>query len=295
MFIFLSVFHFAIVAAVDILDKFLISGKKLLPYTYTFLTMVSGLIMLVAWPWVYASATLENIGISMFSGALFALAYYLFFKALSEGEVSRVIPFIFGIVPIFDVLLGLLLNINVLLSNEAAAIFLLVPGALLIAYKRDFVGKHVGLKIAAAAVFSIHAVVWQFAAKDGHVLNTLMWNRVGAAVFVALFLLVPQIRAQFHLGLKVKNPKQTSWLFVLKQVLGGSAFVLSSYLLATGKISIFSSLQGIRYAIIFAVAIFLTKKYRHILEEDINSHTLKQKLAGLVLVFIGTAILFIKL
>ena len=227
MFILLSILHYFMVAAVDIFDKFLISGKKILPYTYTFLTMVSGLVLLVMWPWVYAPASTSTILWNLFSGVLFALAYYLFFKALSQGEVSRVVPFVFGIMPIFDILLAMLFGVNQLLLNETAALFLLIPGAMFIAYKKDFVGKHVGLKIAAAAVLSINAIAWQYAARDGHILNDLMWNRIGAATGIAICLLLPQVRKHFRAGFKVKSPKQTSWLFVIKQLVGGLAFVLS--------------------------------------------------------------------
>ena len=55
---------------------------------------------------------------------------YVFFKALSQGEVSRVVPFVFGLVPVFDILISLVTGRNILRINEVAAMFLLIPGAL---------------------------------------------------------------------------------------------------------------------------------------------------------------------
>ena len=127
MIYFLTIFHYFFAALVDGLDKFLISRRKILPASYAFWTVVTGLLVVLAWPWVYESIAVKSIILDVLSGVLFSLAIYVFFKAISWGEVSRVVPFIFGIAPVFDMAISFVTGRNLLSANEAAAISLLIP------------------------------------------------------------------------------------------------------------------------------------------------------------------------
>ena len=145
-----TILHYFFAAVVDGLDKVLISQRKILPLSYAFWSVVTGLGVIIGWPWVYESLALGSVGLDLAAGALFSLTLYVFFKAVSQGEISRVVPFIFGLAPVFDVLIGLATGRNPLGTSEVAAIFLLVPGALLISYRKGFWGKHVVLKLFSA-------------------------------------------------------------------------------------------------------------------------------------------------
>src|ERR1700733_10327190 len=135
MIILLTIFQYLIQAVVDLMDKFLITARKLEPVKYTFYTVVTGLVLLVAWPWFYYNLPAKDILLCLLSGAAFSLAMYVFFKALAQGEVSRVVPFVFGLVPVFDILISILTGRDILRVNEVAAMFLLIPGALLVSHQ----------------------------------------------------------------------------------------------------------------------------------------------------------------
>src|SRR6185369_9168412 len=117
------------------------------------------------------------------------------FRALSFGEVSRVVPVVFGLLPVFDVIFSIFIKGKSLLPVELAAMCLLIPGALLLSYspgKKFF--SHFGLKVLAAFLLSSYNWLWQYGAQVGGSLNNLMWNRLGAAVAMALLLLIPLAR-----------------------------------------------------------------------------------------------------
>lgn len=289
----LIIAQYFVAAVVDVFDKFLISKRKIEPIAYTFFTVLLGLLYLAAWPWTYAPLPFPVILVNLFSGLIFALALYVFFKAISQGEVSRVIPFVFGLVPAFDMLFVWLTGRNALSLPEFSALCLLVPGALLISYRKEnFSAKHVGIKVLAAFLFSLDYAVWQYGNTTGNMLNHLMWDRLAAAGAVILLLAFPPFRAKIFKPVPSGGRKQTTWLFLLKQAIGGLNFIFFSWLLVAGKIPLVNSLQGFRYLFLFLAALFLSKKYRHILDEDINRHTVKLKLAALALIFLGTAVLF---
>lgn len=294
MIILLTIFQYLIQATVDLMDKFLISVRKVEPVSYTFYTVVTGLCLLAIWPWVFQALAVKFIIWDLLSGALFSLAMYVFFLCLSQGEVSRVIPFIFGLVPVFDIFIAQITGRNALNLYEVAAVCLLIPGALLISHqKHDRWSKHVALKTLSAFLFSGYYAVWQFAAQSGPALNNLMWDRIGAAAV----LLIPLVFLKFRkkvFGLKtVKHRRSTSVMFLFKQVLGGANFVFLSMLLVVGKISVISSLQGFRYIFVLFLAALISRHRKHFLKEQIDKGVLWQKAGGIALVCLGTVFLFL--
>lgn len=288
------IFQYLIQAVVDLTDKFLISTRKIEPVNYTFYTVATGLILLIAWPFSYAH--IPNIFIiwNLASGILFSLAMYVFFRALAQGEASRVVPFVFALVPIFDVIISIFTGKNLLTITEFSAIFLLVPGALLVSYEKGKIwGKHVLLKACSAFLFSSYYALWQYSSQMGPVLNNLMWNRLGAAIILILLLIVPSYRAKVFSFKNVQNKKSTSALFLFKQVLGGLNFIFLSFLIALGNISIINSLQGVRYVFVLILSFILSKTRNHLIAETHNKTIIMQKTFGIIFIFIGTLLLFI--
>jgi len=294
MIILLTIFQYLIQAVVDLMDKFLITARRLEPVKYTFYTVVTGALLLVLWPWNFFVLPARFVYLDLFSGAFFVLAMYVFFKALAQGEVSRVVPFVFGLVPVFDILISLATGRNALRINEVAAICLLVPGALLVSHQKgDFWLKHVGLKTLSAFLFSAYYALWQYGAQKGSVLNNLMWNRLGAALVLLALLVFSGFRKKVFAVDEVKNKAGTSVLFLFKQVLGGANFVFLSFLYVLGKISVINSLQGFRYVFLLFFSMALTHKRGHIIKEETGFHIFTQKVFGIALIFLGTIFLFV--
>lgn len=281
-------------AIVDILDKFLLSARKILPASYTFFTVVTGAALLLVWPLVYESLPARSIVLNLLSGAYFSLAMYVFFKVLSFGEVSRVVPFIFGLVPAFDVLLSAIFKIDPLLPKEIAALALLVPGAMLIAYHPSRqLHRHIWLKVLAAFLFSSYNLLWQYGAQIGGSLNNLMWNRLGAAGVLLILLAIPLYRKKVFSVQHIAKKKHTSGLFMFKQLLGGFSFAALSHFLTVGSVAIVDALAGFRYVFLFLGAVVLSHRHIHVLDEEMDKKVIKLKLASLAVIFLGTVMLFV--
>ncbi|MBI5530846.1 MAG: hypothetical protein HY918_05145 [Candidatus Doudnabacteria bacterium] len=291
----LAIFQYAVQATVDLMDKFLISTRKIEPLAYTFYTVVMGLLIVLIWPLTYFSLPIKFILLNLLSGAFFSLVMYVFFKALSQGEASRVVPFVFGLVPVFDILISITTGRGILTAAEVAAMCLLIPGALLVSHqKHSSWGKHLALKTASAFLFSSYYALWKFGAQLGPTLNNLIWNRLGAAAVLLVLLCWPIFRKKiFSVQQKVPNKKSTAAMFLFKQVLGGANFIFLSFLFVLGKISIINALQGFRYIFLLLFSKLITKKRRHLIEEDDSKFVFTQKTAGIILIFLGTIFLFI--
>jgi uncharacterized membrane protein len=294
MITFLTIFQYLIQACVDLMDKFLITARKIEPVSYTFYTVVMGALMLLIWPWFFFSIPSKFVGLDLLSGAFFVLAMYVFYIALSQGEVSRVVPFVFGLVPVFDILISVVTGRDLLHINEVAAIFLLVPGALLVSHqKKSSWAKHAGLKTLSAFLFSTYYALWQFGAQIGPTLNNLMWNRLGAFLVLALLLCWAPFRKKVFTIKHVKRKTETSFIFLFKQVLGGANFIFISFLYVLGNIAVINSLQGFRYVFLLFFSVLISKKRRHLITEETDALVLIQKIFGIALIFAGTVLLFI--
>jgi len=295
MIILLTIFQYFIQSVLDVSDKFLITARKIEPISYTFFTVAMGALLAVAWPFAYYALPVKFVFLNLFSGAFFSLAMFVFYKALSQGEVSRVIPFVFGLVPVFDVVIGTITGQNILSVREVSAICMLIPGALLISYKpRSFSTRHIVLKVLSAFLFSAYYALWQYGAQEGPTLNNLIWNRLGAAAVLVIPLCFASYRKKVFAYQDIKNKKQTSVLFLIKQVLGGANFIFLSELLVVGKIAIINALQGFRYLFLFCFAFFWGKKYGQTFNEVADPKLFKIKFFASTLIFFGTIILFWK-
>lgn len=291
----LVIFQYLIQAVVDLMDKFLISARKIEPVNYTFYTVVTGALLVLLWPWNFYHLPTRFIFLDLFSGAFFSLAMYVFFVALSQGEVSRVVPFVFGLVPVFDILISLISGRDTLKIPELAAVLLLIPGALLVSHQSGrFWPKHVLLKTFSALLFSCYYALWQYGAQVGPTLNNLIWNRIGAAVVLAILLVFSGFRKKVFNFEKVKNKASTSALFLFKQILGGANFIFLSFLFVLGKIPIINALQGFRYVFLLGLSSLLARHRGSMIKEELNKRILIQKGFGVSLIFLGTLLLFIR-
>lgn len=294
MIIFLTILSYLAAAVVDLMDKILVSKDKIRPLSYTFFTVVTGAIALLGWPWLFAPLPFKFVFIDLLSGCFFALAMYVFFKALSEGELTRVVPFIFSFVAVFDVLFSAATGRNVLRVSQAAAMFLLVPGALLLGYRQaGFPRRHIFTKLLSALCFSVYNWLWQYGAQAGPVANSFIWNRAGAAAILLLLLFIPAVRKEIFLVKKAGKKLTLSVLFIIKQILGGINFIFFSFLIALGNIVVIDSLQGLRYVFLFLFGLAISHKRKHFFEEQKGRFIFYQKAAAIFLIFLGTAIMFL--
>lgn len=295
MIVLLAILQNALQAVVDVMDKFLISKRKIEPVSYTFFTVVTGILVILFWPWIFVHLPAKAILFDLFVGAFYSLTLYAFFKALAGGEVTRVIPFIFGLVPLFDILLSWITGRNSLLLPEVAAMFLLVPGALLISFRPGkTVRRHLLIKLLAALLFSIYNFLWQYGASTGSVMNHFMWDRIGAAGILLVLLAFPGFRKKVLAFSHIPQKAHTSFLFVFKQVLGGVNFIFISLLLALGNVVVIDSLLGFRYAFLFIFSVILSYKFKKVLDEEVGKRVILQKIAAIILIFLGTIFLFIR-
>lgn len=279
-----------------ILDKFILK-KGVIPEASIFATYVgiSGIYALFLIPFGFSiNIPISVILLSVFSGFIFIINLFFYYKAAQLEEISRIAPLMGILSSVFVLLLSGWLSIEKLVGLNLWAFFFLIFGGTLIAFKKTNwrASLKIFLFIFLAAFLS--AVAWiliKAAYLQTTFLNAYILGR-GGEFLAALFLLVlPDIRKAVFEHLKQVKIK-TVGLFVSSKFLGATFFILLNYAIFLGSVNLVQALQGLQYVFLLILAVFLSWKFSWILKEEISGVIFK-KIAGVILISAGLFFLYL--
>jgi drug/metabolite transporter (DMT)-like permease len=257
-----------------------------------------------------------NFLIDIGAGLIFLLALFLFYSALKTGEVSRVVPVVGGLTPVFILLLSFLFLGERLNFWQAGAFVFLVTGGIVVSLEKDM-GIEVGrirkkkffgawkMSLAAALVLAIFYICAKSIYSHQEFISGFVWSRMGSFLgSVALLLFIKNRRAVFgaarNLELSVGQPAKlrlallVGSLVVFNKVLAGAAFVLLNYAISLGNVALVNAAQGTQYVFLLGLTFVVAAKKPHILEENMTHLIFWQKLFAVLLIAAGLMILAFK-
>ena len=83
----------------------------------------------------------------------------------------------------------------------------------------------------------------------------------------------------------------TSLVFLCNKSLAAGAFLLQTYAISLGSVSVVNALQGVQYAFVLVLALIVSLFFPKIFKEEVGTGPVMQKIAGIVLVSFGVALL----
>lgn len=291
--------HF-LFALVFIVDKFLLSKTVLQPRAYAFYVGILGIFALLLIPFGFTLLPVGQIAASLIAGVLFVLAILFFYKLIQLGEISRITPIIGGAVPIFTLILTYSFLGERLTGYQLVAFFLLVFGGVIMLWPRkDKINSPIGkaslpkkltLAIIAALFFAGSFVLTKFIFTEQPFINGFIWIRLGGFLGAWLLFFWPgsrQIIFKTNKTIKIKS----AGLLISNKILSALAFILLNYAIFLGSVTLVNSLQGIQYAFLLIIALFLSKKFPQILKEQISQGVVAQKITAILFIILGLSIL----
>ncbi len=292
--IILAYFLLAIVA---LGDKYLLAGSPN-SKNYSFYVGILGGLVLVLIPFVgFSIPDFYQVLFCFLAGAIFIFALLGMFEGLEKFEVSRIIPAIGGILPLFTFLLVYFFSgrKEILGFWELLAFFFLLLGSVLITIES---GKRISfgsLKISAvtAFLFALFFVLTKYVYIMLPFWTGFIWIRIGAFLTALFFIFTKEVRSGIFSGKLIFTKKNKSF-FLLNQGIGTCAFILQNWAIAlTGIVylSVINALQGVQYVFLFIFTIFLSLKFPKILKEEISKKIIFQKMLAILLIGIGLALL----
>ncbi|MDP2664699.1 MAG: hypothetical protein Q8O97_01895 [bacterium] len=323
LWLFFVILSYFIFAAVVLVDKYLLSGKRMSPAVYTFYIGVLGMLAFFLVPFVgFTIPSVSQILLSIGAGAFLVYAVFWFAKGVQKYEPSRIIPAMGALdaILVFLLVFATTKGEAVLSLNHLASLFLLVLGTLLITFEKRHLLNFTGLRIALinAAFFAGAFVMAKYVYLSQPFWSGFILMRLGGLLVALLFLFFfREVREELagkgnpstsRSTLRVSDPMGSGqkhfWenprvviVFLLSQSAGAGAEVLRSFavfLVPLALLPFINALLGIQYVAILVFAALLSWKLPHILKEHVSRDTLLQKIFAILLMALGLGILGIQ-
>ena len=298
----LAIGAYLILAIVNLADKFLLD--KFLPSAkaYTFLVGAMGIAVVIIAPWFLQWPGWPLLIGNILIGALFPAALLLLYKALRDGEATRIITLIGGLVPVFTIVLSLLFLHETFFGRQWLAIFYLILGTVIIAWFPE--GHQLWHKVVkwfdpkkhhwtalvfaagAALVFAAFFVGSKYLYDSQPFLSSFIWIRIGTFLATLSLLIPDKWRREIKKGFKHLNGDGKA-IFFSNQALAAIGFLMQNYAIALGSVVLVNALQGVQYGFLLVLGGLVTVSYPKTIKEKINTQIILQKIIAIILISFG--------
>ncbi len=288
-------------AAVFVADKGLLKSQSVMgsPARYAFFSGLSAGVAIVLLPWVKAWPSGFIILWSSLSGLFHLAALWTFYMVLQQKESSRVVPLVGAAVPIWTlVLAALFLGERLSALSYWGSIAVIVGGILLSfswQHRQRISSRDLVLIITSGLLFAAYFTAVKFLYDNSPTfLLAFMYGRVCESVLAL---------ALIGSWLKTRQPKKKEKRINRRQNIGAGigfignkglaagAFMLQSYAIRLGSVSIVNALQGVQYLALLVLAAIASLRWPKIYQEELSRVSLVQKMSGIIVISLGMAML----
>ncbi len=303
----ITILAYLILAFVILIDKYLLSTSIPNAKVYSFYIGALSIIALLFIPFIdFFIPSFLLIGLALLAGALFILAIFALYSALIKFEVSRIIPVVGGILPIFTLVLVYLFSEGgeILGFYQFLAFIFLILGSVLIVLEKEklITIKSLQFSILAAFLFALSLFLTKLVFVEFEQYTNdpfwsgFIWIRIGSFLMAIIFFLASaEIRNEIFVKKDILEPR-TAKIFLSNQALGGFATILQNwamFLVPFGMLAFINALEGIKYVFLLILTFFISLKFSQFFKEDISKKVLLQKIIAVLLIVVGLIFLFL--
>ena len=255
---------------------------------------------------VFLIPELSLIILALATGMIFLLALFAYYRAIRDFEISRVVPAVGGIIPLFTlgiiyffVFIPLELGFQKLIlgSRGYLALIFLILGSVILTLHREKLATLKSLKISfiAAFLFSLSYVLSKIVYSFLPFWPGFIWIRMGTFLGAMFFLAFSEVRAGIFNRAGIFR-KKIALPFLFAKGAGGLGSIFQNraiFLAPVIFLPIITALSGIQYVFLLILVTLLFFKFPKILEEEISKKVLFQKIIAILL--IGTGLILLAL
>ncbi len=290
--VFGSYFLFAVS---NIFDKVLRSNFVKNSFTLVILngsiSFVIGAILVLSRPIILAA---PNLPLIVISGALSTIAAMVYFIALSKSEVSRIIPILISVLPIFVLILGYAFLGEALTQFQFLAFILIVSGGVVISIQKVKgafkLTMSFWLMLLSAFLYAVSTVILKYGLQSSNFYTTQAIFQIGAFVGALLILAYCIATKRIKLRMLAYRPKAVI-IASANQVIYFSGRLIYNVALTIAPVALVVSFGGFQGLYILALTVLLSLYFSGILKEEIKRDIILVKLSALGLMIVGVAIL----
>lgn len=299
-----AVVAYLMLAIVNLLDKFLVANVLKNSKAYAFIACILGSLVFIVAPWFLSWPGWQIFFLNLLNGAIFALALWFLYEALLRGEAARILVFVGGMTPVFSLIFSVLFLKEQFTNNQWLGIGLILAGVFVIALlptSRSYLArvfhklklfqefKRGGLWIAllSSLAYSLYFVSTKQAYFFQSFISAFIWTRLGAALFVLLFLIDKNSRQAIVRIFHRSSPGRHKFLVIINQGFGSLGFILQNYAIFLGSVVLVNALQGVQYAFLLIISALLAVLAPKLLKEAFSWKILIQKIAAVAIIAAG--------
>lgn len=295
-----TIIGYFLYAVTAITDKFLLKKNIPHPAAYVFYVGVMSAFSMILLPFDFTWIGWGNFLAGLALGGIFLGAVYAFIVSIKNREVSRMATLIGGATPIFTLFLSFFFFGERLSASQLVAVIFLIIGGIIISIKingRFFHVKEIpwisiAWALAAAFFFAVYYVLAKDFFQEQRFIPAFAFSRLGSFLVALFFLLVPAYRREIFSVRKTAGVGGGS-LFVINKILAALSFIALNYAVKLGSVSLVNALQGSQFVFLLGFTVLLSKKYPHILKEELDKRILWQKVLAIALILAGLFLLHV--
>lgn len=283
------------------IDKFLITKKIPDPLVYIFYFSLMSLLTLFLVPFV-SPPPFNILVLAFVSTLLWTTGAYFMFSGLKIGQVSRVVPVIGTLIPIFLLIHGIISQS--ITPTQTIAVILLIIGLVFLtvfSWRGKFSSRELIFEFLAGLFFASSYLLLRQVYLQSDFITILAYSRLILIPTGILLLLIPITRRKIFPPHPAKESDQPYWkslfkskiaiLFGFGQIAAGISEFLITFSISLATPALVNSLQGVQYVFLFLLSLGLSKKFPQIFAENLKLGVLTIKLAGIVIVGLGLYLL----
>lgn len=302
----LSVSGYFLMALVSVFDKYLLHSRISKPAVYAFYVAIFSIFALLFIPLTYLLPKIGSfyfpgfgvVALSFLSGLFFIYGLVALYRAVQENEVSRVVPLVGSMIPIFSVVFSKFFLGESFSVFEIMAMAILVLGGFLISF--DFPIKDWKLfegfkySVVSALFQSISFVLMKkvFESAPQDFINGFIWNRAGFFLAgLSLFLYPPfksHILSSFKIAKKSRRKTiSTGYLFVLNKIMAAMGSFLVARAIFMGSAPSVNSVGSIQFVFVLVIVGLLSIRHAEIFQEKLSFGAISQKIFAIIMIIFG--------
>jgi len=279
-------------------DRIVLSGPSR-PRSYTFFVGILSAAVILLIPFIGINVPQGIMWLWIILAALFnILGIYSMFTALDDFDVSKIVPTVGALQPIFVVVFSLLIwGGDAMKGSQVFAFAILLLGSVLISIEKNYRVTRRSLKLSffAALFFSLEMIFAKTAYLDIAFWDGFIWMKIFGFVFVMGFLFNKTFRSDVF-KIDQRLSKKNSIIFFLAQGFGGLANVLQGWaisLVPLAYLGIMNAMKGLQYVFLFIFALIVSATLPKLLNEKISKAIVIQRIVAIILIALGLGVLFL--
>ncbi len=281
-------------AGIIFIDKYVLVSKSHVgkPIVYAFyISILSGFVLVLVPFGLVSIPSGTVLLLSLIASVTFISSIVLLYTALKEGHASDIMPIVGGVGAVATALCASQWLHEDLPSAFIPAFGLMVLGMLLISRFR-LTKRQQLLVFFSGMFFGFTAFLTKLLFLETNFLDGFFWSRMTNVVGALFLLVVPANRNAIFSGFS-HSSSGTKGLVIANKTLGGIAGVLTIFAISLGSVSIVQAFAGLQFVFLLVIAYFLSGRFPGVLRGEMHQQGLKQKLAGILCVVLGLAVLFV--